>query len=196
VYNLWQEETVKEQPSTVLFFGRISPYKGLEYLIKAEPLIARQVPDLKIIIAGEGDLSPYAAMMQNRDRYEIHNSYVSKELAAELFQRATCIVLPYIDATQSAVLMTAYAFGKPAVVTRVGGLAEIVEEAVNGLLVPPANVAALAEAVTRLLSNNVLKERMKDNIKNHLKEELSWERIAQETSAIYEQALGDRIPRA
>lgn len=189
IFRKWSKKEINEEKNTVLFFGRISPYKGLEYLIKAEPLIVREIPDLKIIIAGQGDFSNYEKMIQDRRRYEIYNHYITNELTARLFQRATCMVLPYTDATQSGVLMTAYAFNKPAIVTDVGGLPEVVEDGVTGFVVPPRDENSLARAIINLLKNKDLKEKIKKNISRVSKNKFSWEQIASHTIAVYKKAL-------
>ena len=145
---------VQEQPNTILFFGRIWEYKGLEYLIKAEPLITARVPDARIVIAGRGeDFDCYRAMMVHPDRFTVYNEYVSDEKRAELFQQASVVALPYTDASQSGVIPVAYTFGKPVVATTVGGLPEAVDEGETGLLVPPRDERALADAILWLLDD-------------------------------------------
>jgi len=69
---------------TILFFGRITPYKGLEYLIRAEPLISARVPDVRIMIAGQGEeFSRYSRMMVHPERFIVHNEFISEERSAE-----------------------------------------------------------------------------------------------------------------
>jgi glycosyltransferase involved in cell wall biosynthesis len=189
IYMKWAAPDVSEESSTVLFFGRISPYKGLEYLIRAEPVVSEKIKDLKIIIAGDGDLSKYKSMMKDPGRYEIHNQHVSNELAARLFQRAACVVLPYTDATQSGVLMTAYGFGKPVVVTNAGGLPEAVRNGSTGMIVPARSAASLARALTGLLGNNDRRATMKKMINALSGKEFSWERAGHDTESVYQRAL-------
>ncbi len=78
-------------------------------------------------------------MIEDESKFEIHEGYVSGERMAALFQRASLVVLPYLSASTSGVLMTAYSFGKPVVATKVGCLPEYVEDNITGLLVDPAN---------------------------------------------------------
>jgi glycosyltransferase involved in cell wall biosynthesis len=119
-------EPVVEAGNLVLFFGRIWGYKGLEYLIRAEPLITEQIPEARIVIAGEGeDFERYRQMMRHPERFVVYNEYVSDAKRDELFQRASVVVLPYVEATQSAVIPIAYTFAKPVVATTVGGLARV-----------------------------------------------------------------------
>jgi glycosyltransferase involved in cell wall biosynthesis len=105
----YSQNHIKET-NTVLFFGRIEDYKGLEYLIKAEPLITEKEPDVKIIIAGEGDFEKYRKLIKYARNFEIVNRFIPDEKVAGLFQTAKVIVLPYTEGTQSGIIPIAYAF--------------------------------------------------------------------------------------
>ncbi|NJL54421.1 glycosyltransferase family 4 protein, partial [bacterium] len=111
----------------VLFFGRIWAYKGLDYLIQAQPQISAAVPDAKIVIGGRGeDFARYEALMQDPAAFEVHNRYIPDEERDRLFAEAAVVVLPYIEASTSGVVPVAYGFGKPVIATTVGGLPEMV----------------------------------------------------------------------
>ncbi len=182
---------VQEEEHVVLFFGRISEYKGLEYLIRAEPLITAQVPQARILIAGTGeDFNHYRRMMTNPERFTIYDEYVSDEKRAELFRRASVVVLPYVEATQSGVIPVAYSFGKPVVATTVGGLPAQVDDGKTGYLVPPRDERALADAVVRLLCNRDLRRQLGANGKRKVTAECSPEIVARNTLAVYQLAAG------
>jgi glycosyltransferase involved in cell wall biosynthesis len=87
-------------------------------------------------------------MIEDGSKFEIHEGYISSEGITGLFQRASLVVLPYLSASTSGVLMIAYSFGKPVVATKAGCLPEYVEDNITGLLVDPANVEQLAEAIS------------------------------------------------
>jgi glycosyltransferase involved in cell wall biosynthesis len=166
---LVNEDTL-EEPDTVLFFGRAHPQKGLEYFVKAQPYITLQAPRARFLVSAHGeDLQRCRLMIQDASRFEISEGVVSGEMLAKLFQRAALVVLPYLSASTSGVLVTAYSFGKPVVASRVGCLAEYVEDEVTGLLVTPAEVNELASAVSRLLLDDSLRHRMGRNAKNWMK---------------------------
>jgi glycosyltransferase involved in cell wall biosynthesis len=180
----------------VLFFGRIWPYKGLDYLIRAEPLVTAEVPSARIVIAGTGeDLAPYRAAMVHPERFTIYDEFVSSERRAELFARASVVVLPYVEASQSGVVPVAYAFARPVVVTSVGALPEIVAHEETGLVVPPRDEVALADAIVRLLKDPALGRELGENGRRRLETELSPEAVARETRAVYELAVADRNGR-
>lgn len=188
--------TGDDHQPTVLFFGRIWAYKGLDYLIRAEPLITAAVPDARIVIAGQGeDFARYRRLMVHRERFTVRNEYVSDEDREELFRQADLVVLPYVEASQSGVVPLAYAAMKPVVATTVGGLPEIVDDGRTGCLVPPRDERALAGAIVRLLRDEALRRQMGINGRQKLDAECSPTVIAHHTMAVYHRALqGARIP--
>jgi glycosyltransferase involved in cell wall biosynthesis len=190
-YTKWAREKVQESKS-VLFFGSISEYKGIEYLIEAEPLITSQVPDAKIVIAGSGDFTKYKPLIKNRDKFEIHNRFIPDEEVAEFFQKSAVVALPYTDGSQTGIIPIAYSFGKPAVVTDVGSIAEVVDNGKTGFIVPPRNPEALAKAIVKLLKDDKLRQEMGENARKKVGEELSWDNIAKKTIEVYEGAIRSR----
>lgn len=170
----------------VLFFGRISPYKGIEYLCEAMMKVREQVADATLTIAGGGkmyfDIEPY----QKQDWVKVINRYVGMEELAGLLQNCALSVCPYTDATQSGVIMTSYSLCKPVVATNVGGLGEMVENGKTGLLVLPKDVDALADAITALLKDDAKREKMADNIRNdYFVGDKSWKVIAERYIEFY-----------
>jgi glycosyltransferase involved in cell wall biosynthesis len=178
------------EPGTVLFFGRIWPYKGLEHLVRAEPMISAQVPHARIVIAGQGeDLGRYRALMSDPARFVVVNQYVPIEQRSKLFAQAEVVVLPYVEASQSGVVPLAYAFSRPVVATAVGGLPEAVEHDRTGIVVPPRDHRALARAVVRLLEDPELAREMGAAGRRKLEREWSPLRVAERTMRTYERVL-------
>jgi glycosyltransferase involved in cell wall biosynthesis len=183
-------EKIGEEENCILFFGRIWEYKGLEYLIRAEPLITSQVPQARITIAGTGeDFERYRRMMVHPENFVVYNEYVSDEKRAELFRRASVVVLPYIEASQSWIISIAYRFGKPVVATTVGGLPEMVDHGRTGYLVPPRDSQALAEALVLLLGDRKLRRQFGEEGRRKVNTECSPEAVAQLTRNVYHRAL-------
>lgn len=177
---------IQDEGRLVLFFGRIWAYKGLEYLIRAEPLITARVPEATILIAGEGEsFSHYRRMMVHPDRFIVDNDFIPDERAADYFTRASVVVLPYVEASQSGVISMAYSAAKPVVATSVGGLPEMVEHGRTGYLVPPRNIPQLAEAVTRLLLDAYLRHQMGAHGKRKIEAECSPDLVARKTMEVY-----------
>ncbi len=183
-------EPAHDDGASILFFGRLWEYKGLEYLIRAEPLINAKVPYARIIIAGTGeDFARYRRMMVHPERFIVRNEYISEQECTELFAQSSIVVLPYVDASQSGVVPLAYTASKPVVATTVGGLPEIVEHGQTGLLVPPRDTAALAGAIVRLLQDAGLRRTLGFNGRRKIDSECSPEIIADKTLRVYRQAL-------
>jgi glycosyltransferase involved in cell wall biosynthesis len=180
----------------VLFFGRIWPYKGLDYLIRAQPYITAAVPDATIVIAGEGEnFEPYRELMRDPDTFVVHNELISNEKRSELFTNADVVVLPYVEASQSAVVAVAYAYERPVVASNVGAIGEIVDHEKTGLLVPARDELALAHAVIRILRAPELGRRLGRDGRRKIEREYSAATVAERTIAVYENVLADHASR-
>lgn len=135
-----------------LFFGIIRKYKGLDVLLQAFSALADGHPDLFLVVAGEfydrrRDYQPWIEPLERAGRIRVTDAFVPNE-EVELYVRASDVaVLPYRDATQSGVIPLVYQWGRGVVTTRVGGLAETVDDGVSGILVPPGDPGALAGAI-------------------------------------------------
>jgi glycosyltransferase involved in cell wall biosynthesis len=184
---------ITETP-TVLFFGRILPYKGLPYLLEAAPAIARAVPRARIVIAGEGDFTVYADAARACPNVQVLNQFIREEQVAELFQQCRVVVLPYVEASQTGIIPIAYSFRKPVVATRVGSIPEVVEDGITGYLVPPRDSAKLAEAVVRLLQDSPQRHEMGENAHRKMRDMLGWDKICDTTIKTYEHVLGSETP--
>ncbi len=190
IFLSWIARETSEENGTVLFLGRIHKHKGLEYLIKAQPLITQHVPKARFIIAGQGeDLDRCRGLIADPDHFEISDGFIPGNTVAELFQKASVVAVPYLTAATSGILMTAYVFGKPVVVTRVGSLPEYVKDGVTGLLVDPGNEQQLAEAIIRLLTQNDLRHQMGENARRWIQGDLGWMNIAAQTLTVYREAI-------
>jgi glycosyltransferase involved in cell wall biosynthesis len=177
-YRHWERAITREQTNNILFFGSIWEYKGLRYLLEAEPLLAEALGTFKVTIAGKGeDLAGYARYMHDRERYEIINTFVPDEQVAELFQKASVVVLPYIDASQSGVIPLAFAFGKPVVATRTGCIPEMVSDGEDGLIVEPRDPRTLAQAIVSILKDPSLKQSMGEKARMKADTVLSWSHV-------------------
>lgn len=188
------DSAVAEEEQTILFFGRIWEYKGLETLIRAEPIIGEQLPSVRIVIAGVGDdFSRYEQMMENPARFETHPRWISDSERANFFDRAALVVLPYHEATQSGVVPVAYARGKPVVATDVGALSDCVLNGETGLLVPPRDPTALAHAIVTLLKDAPRRKAMGAAAKRYLEQTASPEAVASATETVYRRAIEYRV---
>ena len=138
----------------LLFFGAVRPYKGLDLALEALAQVDASL-DARLVVAGRfwerrDRYETLVSRLGLQDRVEIRDRYVTNEETALLFSTADGAVLPYRSATQSGVAQLAFAYGKPVVATRVGGLPAAIEHRRTGLLCPPGNAFALARALERL----------------------------------------------
>lgn len=147
---------VPEGTTAALCFGLIRPYKGVEVLLEALQMLPEDLP-LVVLLAGEpwGEAG-LAVTERLRDpalarRVRSHLGWVAEEEVAWWVAAADVAVLPYRRATGSAVAALMLGYGLPLVASRVGGLAEVVDDGHNGLLVPPGDARALASALQRLV---------------------------------------------
>lgn len=189
IFSDWEKTRVEEEKNTVLFFGRLSRYKGLETLFRAMPIVAKAVPNARFIIAGKpmpGYAIPDIPKLNGKGSVEIRPRYIPNDELIRLIQRAAITAAPYVDATQSGVILTAYAFNKPVVATNVGGLAESIKHEKTGLIIPPRDHRALADALIRILNDENLRQAMKNEIQALRSNALSWEKLASQTIKVYE----------
>ena len=167
---------------TVLAFGRMSAYKGIDVLLDAAPRLWEQVPDARIVLSGEGELPAHPAL--DDPRVEVRNEHVPEREIPALFADCTCAVLPYVEASQSGVGSRAKGFGRGLVVSDVGGLPELAAGGA-GLVVPPRDADALAGALASVLRDGDLAERLGAAARETLMDEASWERVAERTLDAY-----------
>jgi glycosyltransferase involved in cell wall biosynthesis len=143
-----------------LFFARLELYKGLSVLVQAAQQINLSTQrTIDVIIAGQGSLenSIRGPMPTN---VEVRNRFIGDEEAVDLFSRCGLVVLPYIEASQSALVAAAYFFQKPVIVSRVGALPEYVVDGETGWIIPPNDPQALAETLRMALSDQSRLARM------------------------------------
>lgn len=188
VFRAWMHNGSSQDDRTVLFLGRISSYKGLEVLYRAAPYVAALVPGVRFLIAGRpvpGYRLPSAPVLSNGSVLDVNADYVSAAEVAQMFQRATVVVCPYLDATQSGVVLTAYAFDRPVVATRTGGLPEYVGDQETGLLVQPGDAEALARALVQVLTDTELQSRLQVGINERKQADLAWETAVSGILGVY-----------
>lgn len=178
--------------NNILLFGRIAPYKGIDYLIQAARLVKKQIPDITVTIAGEGNFAKYRAMIGSDNDFIVLNRYIDDNEVGELFQKASIVVLPYTQGSQSSIISIAGSFRKPLVVTDVGCFSEMVENGKTGIIIPPKNQYALAEAIIMLMKDEKLRNTLGENAYRLIKDKFSWENIASNTIKVYKRAINDR----
>ena len=175
----------------VLCFGVVRPYKGVDVLVEA----FREVEGAELWVVGRplGRLDGAAASAAPRGRVRFVPRYVSDAELPAYFRRADLLVLPHRSVDVSGVLFAGLAFGKPMVLSDVGGFRELVEDHGAGRLVPPGDPQALAAAIGELLADPAERERLGGAPRRRPPGPTRGTRIAQRTLAVYEEVLRVRV---
>jgi D-inositol-3-phosphate glycosyltransferase len=191
---------IKDGERTLLFLGRITPYKGLEYLLEAFQQLGEGDDRYRLIIAGQTkkgteqysqDIDRLIRTAGRRDQIIFDNQFIPDEKMELYLKGADVLVLPYTDIFQSGVLFLGFTFGLPAIASDVGSFHEDVVENRTGLLFRPRDSADLARAIDTYFSSdlyNHLSERRED-IRKYFRQHHSWDAVAQVTRNVYAQLM-------
>jgi glycosyltransferase involved in cell wall biosynthesis len=174
----------------ILAFGLVRPYKGTDVLLEA----FRQIEGAELWVVGMprmpmDELRELARRAPGTVRF-VDRFITDPEIPA-FMRRADLVVLPYRNIEQSGVLYTALAFGRPLVLSSVGGFPEIAEHGA-ARLVPPGDSNALAETLRQLLADRSARDALADAATAAASTTYSWERIGEATTALYRDLLGER----
>ncbi len=178
----------------VLFFGAISPYKGVDLLVEAFARLVRTDRDVYLVIAGHPrmDLTPLhrlISVLGLTDRILMDLRYLPLDEFSRFFMACDVVVLPYRRIYQSGILQLAYGFGRPVVVTDVGGIGEMVREDRTGLVAESEDADAMASAIAEVLSDPEAARKMGERGRHIAESKYSWEGIAREVVRVYESVV-------
>jgi glycosyltransferase involved in cell wall biosynthesis len=191
---------MRDDEKTILFFGAIRPYKGLEYLVEGFLQLAARYPEYRLIIAGEprdGSETYWNEILRridgdvNRGRVIQKLQYIPDEETELYFKAADVLALPYKDIFQSGVLFLAYNFGLPVVATDVGSVMEEVIEGKTGFLCKPCDPADLARAIEKYFESDLFKalDRRRREIRDWANARNSWTVVGESTCKVYSELL-------
>jgi glycosyltransferase involved in cell wall biosynthesis len=174
----------------ILFFGLLRPYKGLDTLLEAYSGI--EGAELWIVGRPRMPLEPLrAAAGRAHGPVRMVTRFVEDAEIPSILRRADVLVLPYRDAEQSGVLYAGLAFGKPMVLSAVGGFPEVAAEGA-ARLVPPEDPAALRAALEELAGDEAARRALGESAAAAAAGPYSWDAAAERTLALYEELLGER----
>lgn len=187
IYKQYNTKHLKLPECDLLFFGRISPYKGIEYFIEAVNKLKKDFINIKAIIAGSGEFYFDTSLIANDPAFTIINKFLHSDELVALIKGCKIVVCPYTDATQSGVAMTAFTFNKPVIATETGGFKDIIINGLNGFLVETKNSEAIYEKAKLLLLDSNLLEQISKNIAEQGNSgEFSWNKIAESYVSVYQ----------
>lgn len=189
---------LREDERVVLFFGLLSPSKGLDDLLDAFAIV-RASSNIRLVIAGYptkhinmNDLLEKAINLGIEEHVIFDPRYIPLEEIRPLMGIASIVVFPYRSGTQSGALQTTYTFGRPIIATSVGGLPEVVDDGKNGFVVPPLSPQALAEKIILLVNDPAKAEEMGNYARRLSETRFAWQPIAQTIIKVYEQLIEER----
>jgi glycosyltransferase involved in cell wall biosynthesis len=174
-----------ERPS-ILFFGRLGYYKGIDVLLDSMNAVWEKLPQATLTVAGAGELADHPALGDSRVTVRVE--HIPDDRVPDLFAAAGCVALPYRQASQSGVGSLAKRYGRPLVVSDVGGLPELVADG-SGLTVPVEDPGALAESLVNVLADRALAERLGRAGSGTAAGGADWQSVAETTLEAYERHL-------
>jgi glycosyltransferase involved in cell wall biosynthesis len=194
---------IREGERTILFFGNIGPYKGVDFLVDAFLQIVARNSYYRLIIAGKprGGCEKYLDEIQrtisrdvNRARVIQKIGYIPDEETELYFKAADVLVLPYTQVSQSGVLLLGYSFGLPVVAADVGSLGEDIVEGRTGLLCKPCDPVDLANSIEAYFESDLFRElnSRRQEIRAYADARHSWDVVGEMTRRVYEELLGRR----
>lgn len=184
---------LEPQHEVALFFGYIREYKGVDVLLEAWETVMNARPAARLVVAGDpvrldharrNQLESWASRLGVVHRFD----YIPFSDVTRYFAAADVLVMPYRHISQSGVVFLALSLGVSVVATRVGGLPELLRDGESALLVPSESSAALAQALSRLLGDAELRQRLSDGGRR-VAHEHSWASIAETTESAFESLI-------
>lgn len=181
---------ISEEEHILLFFGFVREYKGLKHLLRAMPELKKQDPKIRLLVVGDfgSEEEEYRSLIRElkiEDALSLYTGYIPDKEVEQYFAASDLVVLPYESATQSGVVQMAYGFGKPVLVTEVGGLPDVVTDHKTGYVVEPKSPSAITSSVLEFF-----REHQAEAFAEHIREEaykFSWDRMREHIEKLYEQ---------
>ena len=200
-----QQLGIGDADNTILFFGNLGPYKGVDLLVTAFQRIAGTNAKYRLIIAGKprGGCEKYVAGIEEairnsgiQNQVQLSIGFVPDDRLEAYFKAADLLVLPYRFISQSAVLLMAYSFGLPVVATDVGCFSEDVIEGRTGFVCKPDDPVDLADAIERYFASDLYQslDKRRQEIRDYANEQYSWEKVSELTLNAYKGLLQDQEP--
>ena len=178
-HGVWPRSTPLAPPQsrTVLLFGRLEQYKGVEVLVDAMDHVWERRPEVKLVVAGAGAA---ARLVPDRPRVSLIPRYISETEVDALLAQASLVALPYTQASQSGVGTLAISAGVPVVVSDLGALPQLAFD--TSFVCEAGNPRALADAIVRHLDDG---PQVRSAVLRHAQSHFSWDHAAQLTTDLY-----------
>ncbi|UCF30271.1 MAG: glycosyltransferase family 4 protein [bacterium] len=191
---------IHPETKTLLFFGFIAPYKGLDILISALPRIKEELGDIRLIIAGNiknPKANPYWIKIDGMIEENGLGSTLTKDIRfiedddiETYFKAADVLILPYRYIFQSGILFLSLNFGLPVIATRVGSLEDFVDEGRTGFMCEPEDPILLSDCIIKYFESDLYRDLAQNRVRifDYASDRYSWDRIGGITASIYRNA--------
>jgi len=195
---------IRSSDKTMLCFGQIAPYKGLEYLLAAFSGMAKGNGSYRLIIAGKvkkgrekywNEIQRKIASSEIQDQIIERIEHIPDEEVERYFKAADVLIVPYVNIFQSGVPFLAYSFGLPVIATDVGSLREDIVEGRTGFICRAKDSSDLANMIHQYFDSELFRdlEIRREEIKRYANERYAWENVAEITKNVYEKLSGDGL---
>lgn len=186
-------------PVILLLADRITGHSGADVLLRAANHLRRSLWDFRVVIAGEPgmDLTPLQDLVRDlglERSVEFRLGRIDDDQLPAYLRQATVLVFPHRHLGRRDLPVAGCTFGKAMVGVRANGLEELVDEADNGIVVPPDAPRALADALVRVLRDDDLRRRYETNSLIYARTDLSWRRLAGDTVTAYRRTVNGEVP--
>lgn len=176
---------------TILWVGRFVRGKGVEYIIQAAKKLVKEVPDLKILLVGDGPSKEKIKSLI--EKFDLNKNVIIKENIAnenmpKIYQKSDIFVLPSLNEGVPKTLLEAMACGKPVIISEFPHLAELIKNA--ALTFPKGDVHALADKIMSLIRDKELAKELGNNGRKKIVEDHSWENTVLKTIELYKEVIG------
>lgn len=188
--NLFAPSIKKEKTNQLLWIGRFTPGKGVDYLIDAFNILAKEHPNLKLIMVGKGPLKENAYQRiksLNLEKNVIIRDFIPNSELPGLYRQSDVFILSSIYEGVPRTILEAMSCGTPIVCTELPQLVDIVSDC--GFLVPLRDPKAIAEAVAKLISNEELAKKLGENGRNKVTDKYCWMDTVRKTISLYNELL-------
>lgn len=194
--NLFKKSNKNHKKYDILFVSILDKYhefKGFDYLMNSLKTIKKEYPKVKLLVIGEGELKGEYYKKAKFEEIESNVEFIGKKDQDELpkyYSNSSIFVLPSIDIEGFGIVaIEAMACKTPVIVTNIIGVAKEIKERNCGIVVPPKDPKALAEAIIKLLKNPKLAKQMGENGRRLVKEKYDWKKVAREIEKVYKEVL-------
>jgi glycosyltransferase involved in cell wall biosynthesis len=192
---------IKASAKVILFFGQIKHSKGLDILIGSLPQVAREIPEVVVLIAGrpwKADFARYDALIDHlnvRTHCRLRIGFIPDDAVSGYYAAADLVALPYRRIYQSGVLLMAMTYGRPAVVSDLPGMREIVTDGLNGYVFENESKDELARVLIRALRDEPGRRQVAARASDYIRQHHDWSQIGARTLDVYREVLlKRRIP--